>query len=97
MVTPNDTRDTHVAGDEEALIQAHLAALAWIEAHLLEPMTVKSIADRANRCQTCTWRVCLSRDSRELPGAAEIVASARVPAGLSRITGLQHLRAASQR
>ncbi len=47
MATPNGTRDTHVAVEEEALIQAHLAALAWIEAHLLEPMTVKSIADRA--------------------------------------------------
>lgn len=30
-------------------MQAHLAAIAWIEAHLLEPMTVKSIADRARR------------------------------------------------
>jgi AraC family transcriptional regulator len=47
MALPNDPRNTPVAGDEEALIQAHLAALAWIEAHLLEPMTVKSIADRA--------------------------------------------------
>ena len=35
------------ASDEGALIHAHLAAIAWIEAHLLEPMTVKSIADRA--------------------------------------------------
>jgi len=43
----NDTPETHGAGDEEALIQAHLVALAWIEAHLLEPMTVKSIADHA--------------------------------------------------
>jgi AraC family transcriptional regulator len=47
MATPNDAQDTRVVGDEEALIQAHLAALAWIEARLLEPMTVKSIADRA--------------------------------------------------
>jgi AraC family transcriptional regulator len=47
MAKPNDTRDSPVVGEEEALIQAHLAALAWIEAHLLEPMTVKSIADRA--------------------------------------------------
>ncbi len=47
MATSNDARDTPVAGDEEALIQAHLAALAWIEAHLLEPMTVKSVADHA--------------------------------------------------
>ena len=47
MALPNDPRNSPVAGDEEALIQAHLAALAWIEAHLLEPMTVKSIADRA--------------------------------------------------
>ena len=35
------------ASDEAALTHAHLAAIAWIEAHLLEPMTVKSIADRA--------------------------------------------------
>jgi AraC family transcriptional regulator len=47
MARPNDTPNAHVPGDEEALIQAHLAALAWIEAHLLEPMTVKSIADQA--------------------------------------------------
>jgi AraC family transcriptional regulator len=33
--------------EEAALIHAHLAAIAWIEAHLFEPMTVKSIADRA--------------------------------------------------
>jgi AraC family transcriptional regulator len=33
--------------DEAALIHAHLAAIAWIEAHLFEPMTVKSIADQA--------------------------------------------------
>jgi AraC family transcriptional regulator len=47
MAKPNDTQDAPVAADEEALIQAHLAALAWIEDHLLEPMTVKSIADHA--------------------------------------------------
>ncbi len=47
MAQPDDTRATPAVGDEEALIQAHLAAIAWIEAHLLEPMTVKSIADRA--------------------------------------------------
>ena len=41
------TDDSQAATDEEALIRAHLAAIAWIEAHLLEPMTVKSIADRA--------------------------------------------------
>jgi AraC family transcriptional regulator len=35
------------AVEEVTLIQAHLAAITWIEAHLLEPMTVKSIADRA--------------------------------------------------
>jgi len=33
--------------EEEALIHAHLAAITWIEAHLFEPMTVKSIADHA--------------------------------------------------
>jgi AraC family transcriptional regulator len=33
--------------EESALIHAHLAALGWIEAHLFEPMTVKSIADHA--------------------------------------------------
>jgi len=47
MARSTDKQDTPVAGDEEALIQAHLAALAWIEAHLLEPMMVKSVADRA--------------------------------------------------
>jgi AraC family transcriptional regulator len=30
----------------DALIHAHLAAVAWIETHLMQPMTVKSIADR---------------------------------------------------
>src|SRR5262245_40922730 len=35
------------ASEEGALIRAHLAAIAWIEAHLSDPMTVKSIADRA--------------------------------------------------
>lgn len=35
------------SSDEPALIDAHLAAIAWIEAHLFEPMTVKSIAERA--------------------------------------------------
>lgn len=39
-------RDTQGATDAEALIRAHVAACAWIEAHLFEPMTVKSIADR---------------------------------------------------
>jgi AraC family transcriptional regulator len=33
--------------EEAALIHAHLAAISWIEARLFEPMTVKSIADRA--------------------------------------------------
>jgi AraC family transcriptional regulator len=47
MPDSNDTRDIATAADEAALIQAHLAAIAWIEAHLLEPMTVKSIADAA--------------------------------------------------
>ena len=46
MPASEPTRDTPAATDEEALILAHLAAIAWIEAHLLEPMTVKSIADR---------------------------------------------------
>lgn len=35
------------ATDEEALIRAHLGAITWIESHLFEPMTVKSIADLA--------------------------------------------------
>lgn len=43
----NDKGKTQATGEEETLIQAHLVALAWIEAHLLEPMTVKSIADHA--------------------------------------------------
>ena len=33
--------------EEAALIHAHLAAIGWIEAHLFEPMTVKSVADHA--------------------------------------------------
>ena len=45
--TPPDTTDAPDASDEAALIHAHLAAIVWIEAHLFEPMTVKSIADRA--------------------------------------------------
>lgn len=45
--TPPDTTDAPDASDEAALIHAHLAAIAWIEAHLFEPMTVKSVADHA--------------------------------------------------
>ena len=48
MGAPEQTRDTETATDEEALIHAHLAAVAWIENHLLELMTVKSIANRAS-------------------------------------------------
>jgi len=33
--------------DEEALTKAHLTAVAYVESHLFEPMTVKSIADHA--------------------------------------------------
>jgi len=40
---PNNTDSS----EEAALIHAHLAAIGWIEAHLFEPMTVKSIADYA--------------------------------------------------
>src|SRR3569833_4040477 len=47
MAKSNDTGNAPATDDEEALIRAHLAALAWIQAHLFEPMTVKSIADRA--------------------------------------------------
>lgn len=42
-----DATDSPGASDEAALIHAHLAAIAWIEAHLFEPMTVKSIAEHA--------------------------------------------------
>lgn len=42
--TPLDAADD---SEEAALIHAHLAAIAWIESHLFEPMTVKSVADRA--------------------------------------------------
>ena len=45
--TPLDTPDSPNPSDEAALIHAHLAAIAWVEAHLFEPMTVKSIADHA--------------------------------------------------
>ncbi|MEJ0100386.1 MAG: AraC family transcriptional regulator [Pseudomonadota bacterium] len=47
MASPFDNPGNNSASDEEALIRAHLAAITWIEAHLLEPMTVKSIADHA--------------------------------------------------
>jgi AraC family transcriptional regulator len=47
MPAQEHTHDTQAATDEEALIQAHLTAIAWIETHLFEPMTVKSIADCA--------------------------------------------------
>lgn len=46
MATSKHNRNTQDAMDEEALIRAHLAACAWIEGHLFEPMTVKSIADQ---------------------------------------------------
>jgi AraC family transcriptional regulator len=42
-----ETTDPQQPSDEAALIDAHLAAITWIEAHLFEPMTVKSIADYA--------------------------------------------------
>jgi AraC family transcriptional regulator len=47
MPATEHTHDAQAATDEEALIRAHLIAIAWIETHLFEPMTVKSIADCA--------------------------------------------------
>lgn len=47
LTNPSPTDSKTDASDEAALIHAHLAAITWIEAHLFEPMTVKSIADRA--------------------------------------------------
>jgi AraC family transcriptional regulator len=47
MASRDHRNDTQEASDEEALIRAHLFAMRWIETHLLEPMTVKSIADQA--------------------------------------------------
>src|ERR1700760_4810947 len=41
------TPATPRVSQEQTLIEVHLAALARIEANLLEPMTVKSIAERA--------------------------------------------------
>lgn len=46
MTGPGEIRSA-AATDEAVLIQAHLAAITWIESRLFEPMTVKSIADRA--------------------------------------------------
>lgn len=46
MATSEHNPKLQSTTDEEALIRAHLAAVAWIENHLFEPMTVKSIADR---------------------------------------------------
>jgi len=45
--TPRNATDSPGSSDEAALIHAHLTAISWIEAHLFEPMTVKSIADHA--------------------------------------------------
>jgi AraC family transcriptional regulator len=42
--TPSNNTDS---SEEASLIHAHLTAIGWIEAHLFEPMTVKSIADQA--------------------------------------------------
>ena len=47
MTSRNHGSEPQEVSEAEALLQAHLAAVAWIENHLLEPMTVKSIADRA--------------------------------------------------
>jgi AraC family transcriptional regulator len=47
MAHSSDHGDKANPSDEEGLIRAHLTAISWIETHLLEPMTVKSIADRA--------------------------------------------------
>jgi AraC family transcriptional regulator len=47
MTGSEDKHDSPPASDEAALIQAHLTAITWIESQLFEPMTVKSIADRA--------------------------------------------------
>jgi AraC family transcriptional regulator len=56
VTTGNKDRDTApqaavgegaAATDEGALTRAHLAAVTYIESHLFEPMTVKSIADHA--------------------------------------------------
>lgn len=46
MAASKHIRNTQASTDEEALIRAHWAAIAWIEDHLFEPMTVKSIADQ---------------------------------------------------
>jgi AraC family transcriptional regulator len=47
MASPQHQDTGRSPAEEDALIHAHLAAIAWIEAHLMEPMTVKSVADRA--------------------------------------------------
>jgi AraC family transcriptional regulator len=47
MTGSEHTQDRQAAADEETLIRAHLCAITWIESHLFEPMTVKSIADGA--------------------------------------------------
>ena len=58
VTTGNKSRDTDpkaavaetaaaAATDEGALTRAHLTAVAYVESHLFEPMTVKSIADHA--------------------------------------------------
>ena len=41
------TAEAAAVTDEGALTKAHLAAVTYIESHLFEPMTVKSVADHA--------------------------------------------------
>src|SRR5512143_1150663 len=45
--TPGVAETAAAVRDEEALTKGHLAAVAYIESHLFEPMTVNSIADHA--------------------------------------------------
>lgn len=47
MSSREESTESSDASGEAELIHAHLAAVAWIEAHLFEPMSVKSIAERA--------------------------------------------------
>ncbi|MGH8260692.1 MAG: helix-turn-helix domain-containing protein, partial [Steroidobacteraceae bacterium] len=63
MAASNHNHGTQAGTDEETLIRAHWSAIAWIEDHLFEPMTVKSIAD-----QVCYSPARFSRGFTRLQG-----------------------------
>src|SRR5215210_7588210 len=84
--TPSELNDP---SEESALIHAHLAAIAWIETHLCEPMTVKSIADHAGYSPSR-----FSRGFTRLQGESVMsyVRGRRLEAAMGRLLAEPHLR-----